>query len=236
MNPATWKEAKTLFAATKKVADESKAMIIVAPPALYLREITSSYKGKRIKFALQNGHYDAVGSHTGDVSLAQGKDAKAAYAIIGHAERRAAGETNDDTRRKVSAAIALGMTPILCVGESSRSPNGEHFRFVAEELRTGLADVPPQKIGSVLIAYEPIWAIGATKPMNPRDMHEMAIFIRKSIQESGKNGLGIPVLYGGSIDETNARDMLDNGDVGGLLVGRASANPFKMKALIESLE
>lgn len=237
MNPATWREAKKLFDVTKLLAAKAKKVsIIVAPPAIFLRSFAESNKGGKIALALQHGHAEATGSFTGDISYAHAKDAKVTYVIIGHAERRALGETNEDTRKKVEAALVLGMTPILCIGEKERAHDGSYFGVIRDQLRVGLADVSENKLAKVIIAYEPVWAIGATKAMAPRDMHEMAIFIRKSLVETrGSNGYAVKILYGGSIDSDNARTMLSEGDVDGLLVGRASADKEKFTALIHSL-
>lgn len=234
MNPLSFKEAKKLFDATKKAADAAKSVsIVVAPPSIFLRGLTDSYKGKKLAFAVQNAHFEKEGAFTGDISLSQAKDAGASYGIVGHAERRAAGETNDDARKKVAAALAAKMTPILCVGERDRTGDGAHFSFVAEQLRAGFADVPKGKAARVIVAYEPVWAIGAPKPMSAHDMHEMAIFIRKTVVEAlAGDGMKVAILYGGSIDETNAADMMQNGDVSGLLVGRASTDAKKFSALI----
>ncbi len=236
MNPATYKEAKILFDATKKAADKSKGLqVIVAPPALYLRELSKGYRGK-VSFAVQNGSADVSGAHTGEISFAQAKDSRAQYAIIGHAERRAMGETNDVVSAKVSEACKAGVIPVVCVGELSRSGAGEHFTHVREQLRSALSKVPPVFLKKVLIAYEPVWAIGAAKPMTPRDMHEMSIFIRKTIVEFyGEAGMEMKILYGGSVDETSARAMIIDGDVRGLLVGRASAEPKQVSSLLATL-
>jgi len=107
---------------------------------------------------------------------------------------------------------------------------------VKEQIKTGLQDAAPANLSRTLIAYEPVWAIGAEKPMSTRQMHEMAIFIRKTIVEmKGEKGMKIKILYGGSIDDTNAREMIEEGDVQGLLVGRASTDAEKFSALIKSL-
>ncbi len=237
MHPATAREAKALFESTRKTIEKARSIsLIVAPPSLYIKELAQGYKGKRITFGLQNAFPEATGAYTGEISMAQAKDAKASSVIIGHAERRAMGETSDDVRRKVQAAIAQKIMPILCIGETTRDSSGTHFNFVKEQLKIALMDVPSQKISQIVIAYEPVWAIGATKSMDPRDMHEMAIFIRKSIVEThGKDGMNMRMLYGGSVDETNASAMLSGGDVSGFLVGRASVEPEKFSALISSL-
>ena len=237
MNPATFKEAKKLFEATRKAAETAKNVsVIVAPPAIFLRELSVGYKGKRLSFAVQNAHYETGGAYTGEVSMSEARDAKCSSVIIGHAERRAMGEENDDTRRKVVAALSIGLTPVLCIGEKTRSQSGEHFELVREQLVAGFNDVPPAKIPRVVIAYEPVWAIGAERPMSPRDMHEMAIFIRKTVVDRyGQGGMNLKILYGGSVDERNAGEMMQNGDVNGLLVGRVSTDAEKFSALVSAL-
>lgn len=238
MNPSTFKEAKSLLDATRKAGDKAKNVsIVLAPPSIYLRQLRLLYKGKRIAFCAQNARGENGGALTGEISMAQARDAKASYVLVGHAERRAMGETNDDTRKKVAAALALNMTPVLCIGETERTQSGAHFAKVAEQLVKGLADVQKGMLKKVLIAYEPVWAIGASSAMSPRDMHEMAIFIRKTVVGiHGEAGMQMRILYGGSIDDTNAADMCANGDVEGLLVGRASADPRKMTNLVSALQ
>lgn len=237
MNPATYKEAKVLLDASRRAADNAKNIsIVVAPPSLYLRELRSSYKGKRIAFAAQNAHFEKMGSHTGDISPAQIKDSKIPYVIIGHAERRAAGESDELIRRKIAAALDEKLIPILCIGETQRNQEGDHYVYVRAQIGAAFADVQPAKVSNVIVAYEPVWAIGSDKPMSEREMHEMAIFIRKTIVGMhGSAGMNIKILYGGAIDETNAASMLRNGEVDGLLVGRASTNAAKFKALVEAV-
>lgn len=237
MNPSTYKEAKALFAATKKAVEKApNVSVIITPPSIYLRDLASSYKGTKLSFASQNAHYETVGAHTGETSFAQAKDAGAKYALVGHSERRAAGETNEDTGKKVAAAISHKLIPILCVGESQRTKHGEHFGFVKEQLRAGLAETPVSKITRVIIGYEPVWAIGGETTMSPRDMHEMAIFIRKTIVEIyGDVGHSMKILYGASVGEKNALPMLTEAPVRGFIVGHVSVNPERFTALIKLL-
>lgn len=238
MNPSSFKEAKSLLDATRKAGDKAKQVsIVLAPPSIYLRQLRLLYKGKRIAFCAQNANAERGGACTGDISLTQVRDAKALYTLVGHAERRAAGETNEDTKKKVAAALSLGITPILCVGETVRTQSGDHFARIAEQLKIALSDVQKPLLKKVFIAYEPVWAIGGSTAMSPRDMHEMAIFIRKTIVGMhGDIGMQMRILYGGAIDESNAADMCKNGDVEGLLVGRASSDPRKVTALISALQ
>lgn len=226
MNPATEKEATKLFDATKKAAGSAKGVsVVVAPPSIFLHAIAGRTAGSKISLAAQHIYYEKAGSFTGEISIPQIKDAKATYALVGHAERRSFGETNEEVGKKVAALLEAKVTPILCVGEKTRTPAGEHFVFVREQLRAGLHAVSPAQIGKIIIAYEPVWAIGAAHPMQPRDMHEMSIFIRKAIVEKyGDLGMNIEILYGGAVDAASAPMMLREGDVKGLLVGRASVD------------
>jgi triosephosphate isomerase len=237
MNPPTWRDAKKLFEATRRTGERLGSIsLIVAPPALYLRELAAGYKGRKIAFAGQSAHFEPAGSFTGEISMPELRDAKASYVLIGHAERRAMGETDAEVRLKVTAALQSKLTPILCIGEKTRNNSGEHFTYVAAQLTEALADVPAAKLATVLIAYEPVWAIGAERPMDARAMHEMAIFIRKKLVERfGVQAMKIKILYGGSIDQGNAADMLCNGDVNGLLIGRASTDAQQFSALLEAL-
>jgi len=236
MNPATVKEAEKLFEATKKAAAAAKGVsVVVAPPSIFLRDIAQRAGGSKVGLAAQNVHFENSGSFTGEISIPQVHDTKAAFALVGHAERRAIGETNEEVGKKVAALLEAKMTPILCIGEQERTPAGEHFLFVKEQLRTGLHGVSPAKIGKVIIAYEPVWAIGAAHPMSPRDMHEMSIFIRKMMVEKyGDLGMNNTVLYGGAVDAASAPAMLRDGDVKGLLVGRASVDARTFTELLNA--
>ncbi|MBI2610689.1 triosephosphate isomerase [Candidatus Kaiserbacteria bacterium] len=252
MNPASFREAKKLFDAERKAAEKARGVsVVVAPPAIFLRELSSLYRGSKIAFSAQNAHFDVDGAHTGEISLLQVKDARAKFVLVGHAERRAEGETDDDTRKKVAAALSLKLAPILCVGEARRTDEGEQFEAVREQLRAGLADVAASALSRVLLVYEPLWTIGKEETMDPHEMHQMAIFMRKCVVEShGEAGLrhakagsglaqagrNMKILYGGSIEERNAAAMLRDGDIHGFLVGRASANAIEFAKLLRAIE
>ena len=237
MNPATLREAKRLFDATRKAVESVKQVtLIVAPPAIFLRELRARYRGTRIAFSLQGANAAGSGAYTGENSLLQAKDVGAHFCIVGHSERRAKGETSEEAGKVVAAALVSGITPILCVGELSRSASGEHFNVVKEQVRAGFAEVEPGKVAKVLVAYEPVWAIGGEKTMSPRDMHEMAIFIRKTIVGlKGDAGMHAKVLYGGSVNESNTLPMLQEGGIEGLLVGHVSIDAARFRALISSI-
>ena len=238
MYPTSWREAKRLLDSTRKTAEGLKrSTLVIAPPSIYLRELRGAYKGSRISFAAQNVYFEVSGAYTGEVSFVQAKDARATYALVGHSERRAAGETNEETGRKVMALVGAGMTPVLCVGEKERGKSGEHFAFVRQQLRDALSGLRGGKITKVVVAYEPVWAIGGEKTMAPRDMHEMAIFIRKQLVEMhGEKAMDVKILYGGSVNEDNARAMIEEGDVVGFIVGHVSVEPHRFSTLLRSLE
>jgi triosephosphate isomerase len=238
MNPATAKDAKKLFEATKRAADAVKNVtVVVAPPAIYLRELSSGYKGKRISFGAQNASAEPSGAFTGEMSLSQARDAKAAYVIVGHGERRAMGESNADTTKKMAAAVALKMTPVLCVGEKERMANGEHFSIVRKQLTDGLAEITASKLKQIMVMYEPLWAVGSGNPVTAGEMHEMLIFIKKTLVEHfGDVAMSTRILYGGSVNAENARPMVEIAGVSGFIVGGVSLNAATFKALLESLQ
>jgi len=238
MKPPTFKDARKLFEATKKTAEKCpKISLIIAPPAIYLHALASNYRGKKISFATQNAHAEANGAFTGETSIAQARDVGAEYVLVGHSERRAMGETNEATGKKVSAVLAQKMTPILCVGETKRESSGEYLDIVGEQLRTALADVAPAKISKVIIAYEPVWAIGGETTMSPRDMHSMAIFIRKTIVGIyGDIGHSVKILYGASVGEKNVLEMLREGNVRGFIVGHVSTDPERFATLLKVIQ
>ncbi|MEK7156701.1 MAG: triose-phosphate isomerase [Patescibacteria group bacterium] len=237
MNPPTMREAKKLFDATRKAGESAKNVtLIVAPPVIFLRDLRARYKGKRIAFAIQSASAEGSGAFTGDISLLQAKDAGAQYVIAGHSEQRAKGESNETAGKVVVAALVSGLTPVLCVGERERSHNGEHFNVVKEQLRAAFSDVEQGRVTKVLVAYEPVWAIGGEKAMSPRDMHEMTIFIRKTIVGmKGEAGMNVKILYGGATIESNALPMLQESGVQGFIVGHVSIDAYRFAALISSL-
>ncbi len=237
MNPPTSRQACALFAATKRASDAARQIqLIVAPPSLYLHELAAGYRGKKIQFAAQNAHWENGGAQTGEMSMAQIKDARASHILVGHSECRARGETDDGTRKKVVSALALKMIPILCVGERTRDHAGGHFTIVNAQLRAVFAELSSAQTARVIVAYEPVWAIGGEVSMSPRDMHEMAIFIRKTIVElHGQQAMSVKILYGGAATEENAVAMLQGGDVDGLLVGHVSIDARRFAALLSSV-
>lgn len=237
MNPQTGADAKVLFASTKKIATKSPNVeVVVVPPAIFLRELSKGYKGTSISFGVQNIFWEHEGSYTGETSAAQSRDAKAVYAIIGHAERRMLGDSDEDVRKKVIEALHDGLKPIVAVGESERDEAGAYVQFVRDQITTALIDVPEKKLKDITIAYEPLWAIGALEAPDAHAVHQMMLLVRKTIRDAyGENALKkVRVVYGGAVNDTNAFDILAVPDLDGVLVGRASLDPARLEVIVRA--
>jgi len=236
MNPSSEKDAKNLIKDYVKKITTSKGIDVVAcPPFPYISTARNQYKGTKISLGAQDVFYENKGSYTGEVSVETLKDLKVTHVILGHSERRALGETNSDVSKKTKACIKSGIIPIVCIGEKTRSDDGEYLKHIQIELIESLDGVSRNDISKIVIAYEPIWAIGKSKPMSGHEMHQMSLYIRKVlVKKYGKNIVNkIRVIYGGSINDSNAHDMLDNGNVDGLIIGRASLDPSQVFSLIK---
>jgi triosephosphate isomerase len=149
------------------------------------------------------------------------------FAIVGHSERRAQGETDELVRAQLAAALAAGLTAILCVGETEREPDGSHWAQVANQIHRALHGITPVA-GRLIVAYEPVWAIGksAAEAMRGEELEETAIFVRKIVSEAlGREAMArVPILYGGSVEPENAGALIREGGINGFLVGHASAD------------
>ena len=238
MNPVTLEEAKNIFKSTKKTAEKLKSLeVIVCPPFVYLPTLLKS-KTNIISIGAQDTYFEMQGSFTGEVSPAMLKDLGVKYVIVGHSERRAKGDTDEMISKKVSILLENGIKPILCFGEKERSEDGSHLDFLKNQIKNSLNKVPKKNINNLLIAYEPIWAIGAKEAMLPEDIYEMSIFIKKVLSDIyGQNeAIAIPVLYGGSVNFRNATDIFIKGQIDGLLVGRESVNISGFKELLKAVD
>ncbi len=227
MNPGKPSEAKKLFAGIKLgVTKERRVEVVVCPPHPFLGELTKELRGSKVKLGVQDLSFKDTGAYTGEVSAPMVQAYKATYVLIGHSERRELGEGNDLVARKVEYAIASGLRVVLCVGERERRDDGAYFAFIAEELTTALAGMKRKDLERLMIAYEPVWAIGKTAQdaMTTEALYEMVLFIRKVLSELfGRAYVArVPILYGGSAKAENAAELVTEGGTDGLLVGSAS--------------
>ena len=236
MFPGTFAEAKTLMNALKKGTGSVRSTVVACPPLSYLSALAGS-KSKVILGTQDISLFTGTGAHTGEVSPEMVRSLGVEYVIVGHSERRAGGETDESVKAKVAQGTQAGLSAILCVGEKDRDATGEYFSVVRAQLRLALTDLASGKAKQLVIAYEPIWAIGAKAKgaATPEIVREMTVYIRKELVAIfGKSGITIPVLYGGSVDEKNAKEYLTTSGADGLLIGRVSLDPVRFLAIAKA--
>jgi len=240
MNPENIKDAKKIFADLKKKNLKIKKTIpVICPPFTYLDEISGSYRGSAYKFGAQDVSDKKDGEQTGEISIEMLKNLKCQYVIVGHAERRALGEDNETVSLKTKAVIDSGLKAVVCVGENDRDHGGSYLRFIEEELHESLSKIKKDKTKNLVIAYEPIWAVGkGHDAISGHELHQISLFIRKVLVGiyGKKIGMNVPVIYGGSVDADNSEEIINTGEVDGLLVGRASLNPHVFADILKELE
>ncbi len=235
MNPPTLIEAKKIFGKIKQITTDTPGRLVVCPPAPYIQPLAASYKGKKISFGAQDAYWENNGSYTGYVGPTMIKSAGAEYVIIGHSEHREmAKETPDIISKKVAAAVAAELTVVLCVGEKVRDRNAEYLLAIREDVRECLRKVDKRMMSRIMIAYEPLWAIGARDSMSPQDIHGMVIYIRKVLTELYDKQISdaTQILYGGAVNVENIADIVKDGETDGLLVGRESINPENIMYIV----
>jgi triosephosphate isomerase len=213
-----------------------KTEVALCPPFVALSAVKSAIANTMIKLGAQNMHDKDSGAFTGEVSplmLAGLAD----YVILGHSERRQIfGETDAFIQRKVTAALKHGLRPILCVGETlAQNEAGETEAVLERQLREDLAGLAPDEAGKIVIAYEPIWAIGTGRAATPDDAQIRCAFVRARLRDAfGPVADDIRIQYGGSVTAANAKDILDKPDIDGALVGGASLKAVDFIAIVQA--
>jgi len=240
-----WKMNKTP-SQTKEFMTQLKAImpkgrwcdIALCVPAVCIPAAVRAMRETRVGIGAENCHAAKSGAYTGELSTEMLVDAGCKYVIIGHSERREMfGETDADVNAKVLAALEAGLTPIMCCGETlAQRQAGITDEHIAMQIKLGLAGVPEDKIRKVIIAYEPIWAIGTGMTATPEQAQEVCENIRAVVRKlySSKNARAISILYGGSMNEKNAFELLAQPDIDGGLIGGASLVPEKFVQIIEA--
>jgi len=217
--------AKAVAAGSTDVAGE-RVTVAVIPPFVYLAAVAKAVSSSAVAVGAQDVYFEQKGAFTGEISPAMLKDVGCTYVLCGHSERRhVLGESDELVGKKVTAAINGGLLPILCVGELLEERDGGKTEQVVERhLRTGLAGLGVEKMAAVTIAYEPVWAIGTGRTATPQQAQEVHQFIRGLLAKMYSKDLAgqTPILYGGSVKPENARELMAQADVDGLLVGGAS--------------
>lgn len=234
----TKEEAKKLFAAAKRLSLVRGVQIVVAPPAPFLGLLSPDNRSK-VAFGAQDISATVVGNATGEVSATAVRNLGVRYAIIGHSERRASGETNAQVAQKAKRALSEGLIPIVCVGEQERDADARYLQALKEQLGAVFASLDAKQRLSVMIAYEPIWAIGkhAGDSITAHDLGEMVLYIRKILAAylPEKGPAKAKVLYGGSVEPGNIEALAAGTGVDGFLVGHASVDPGLFPKLVKAL-
>ena len=225
---------------TEIVKDTDGVHVAVCPPFVHLSALSKLVKGNgsRLRLGGQNMHFAEQGAYTGEVSASMLVSVGCHYVILGHSERRQYfGETNVDVNRKVRQALKTGLVPIICVGELLRErEEGRAFAVIAEQVKFAVAEVELLSPDSLVIAYEPVWAIGTGRTATPDMAQEMHGFIRRLLaKQFGEDTTkGIHILYGGSMKPGNAHDLLSQSDIDGGLIGGASLKAEDFGAILEA--
>jgi triosephosphate isomerase len=237
---ANWKMHKTVAEATEFVdallprIAATQHDVVICPSFLALSEVVERSRGSAVRVAAQNMHEEDSGPFTGEVSAPMLVEADVDAVVLGHSERRQLfGETDEALARKVPAALAAGLQPILCIGESEGERDAGRTEEVLErQLRDDLAAVEPSRCGEVVIAYEPIWAIGTGRTATSEQAQEACAFIRGVLGGIGAPAEEVRILYGGSVKPANAAELMAQADIDGALVGGASLDPGDFAAIV----
>ncbi len=222
----TPKEAEELINKLKPLVQNAAAEIVVCPTFVALSDAIKVVQGSNIKVGAQNMHHQDSGAYTGEISPVSLKSMNIEYVILGHSERRQYfKESNEEINKKVEAALKNGLKPILCVGETlDERENGTTFDVIAEQVKKCLVGLEHHNIENLVVAYEPVWAIGTGKTATKEDANEVIGFIRQQLKEvlNEKLSLNTRILYGGSVKSSNIKELMEMPEIDGALVGGAS--------------
>ncbi len=237
---ANWKMHKTVAEAARFVdallpqIAATRHDVVICPPFLALGEVVERSRGSAVRVAAQNMHEEESGAFTGEVSAAMLVEAGVDAVVLGHSERRQLFcEADEALAHKVPAALAAGLEPILCVGETEEARDaGQTEAVLKRQLQADLAEVGLGDLARVVIAYEPIWAIGTGRTATPEQAQETVAFIRDTLRERGVAAEEVRILYGGSVKPGNAAELMAQPDIDGALVGGASLDPADFAAIV----
>jgi triosephosphate isomerase len=214
--------------------------MILCPPFTNLQAVGEEIKGSNIKLGAQNLYFEAKGAYTGEISADMIKSVGCEYVIIGHSERRSYfGETDESVNKKVKFALQNNLVPIVCVGESlEEREKGITFDIIGKQVKNGLANLNLEVLEQnkeIIIAYEPVWAIGTGKVASPAQAQEVHAFIRAELVKifNAKKAEEIRIQYGGSVKPDNVKELMSQKDIDGALVGGASLKADSFCALLE---
>ena len=208
------------------VKDVQGVEVVVCPPFTDLKDAAAAVKDSNVALGAQNVAWAESGAFTGEISAGMLKDLGVEYVIIGHSERRQYfGETDETVNRRLKAALAAGLKPIVCVGEKLEEREaGQMPAVIEKQVKEGFADLSPEELAKVVIAYEPVWAIGTGKTATPKEAQEVHALIRRLLAEiaNAEVAASVRIQYGGSMKPANAKELMDQPDIDGGLIGGAA--------------
>lgn len=233
----TGREVVTFAEDFKKLYQDTDVKTAVCAPYVYLGLLKNLFSGTKIKVGAQNAFYEDECAFTGEVSVKMLEDLGVDYCIIGHSERRQYfGETDEIVNKKLKRLLAGPITPILCVGENlQQREKEEQYLVVRDQLIWALSGITPQQAAKIVIAYEPVWAIGTGKTATPQQAEDMCEFIRNAVEALYGEEVAdqVVIQYGGSVKPANATDIMDMPNIDGALVGGASLNASDFMEIID---
>jgi triosephosphate isomerase (TIM) len=244
MIAGNWKEHFTVAEAShflhkleESVINHQSIEVVLFPNILTLQPLSVQLDRRKFRLGSQDGFYEDAGAYTGEVSMAMLREL-VHYVLVGHSERRHIFNENDDVvAKKMQAAVRNGIMPVLCVGETLQERlAGETKQVLHNQITAGLMNLTSREVGAIVVAYEPVWAIGTGEFAKPDQVEEVVKYIRKQVAElfGERTAKLVRILYGGSVDEHNAISYLLLEDCDGALVGGASLNQYKFASIVES--
>ena len=230
-------EAVDFIEKIKPVAEKAThCEVVVAPPFTALSAAAKAAKGSKVAVAAQDVHWDKEGAHTGDIAPAMLVDAGCTHVIIGHSERRHDhGESDEQVNRKLKAALAAGLTPIVCVGETlAERESGRTEEVLRTQFEGSLAGLTPPDFSRIIVAYEPVWAIGTGRTATPQIAADAHGVLRELARQKfgGQEAGAVRILYGGSVKPDNVAGLMAQEEIDGALVGGASLKVDSFTALV----
>lgn len=237
MNKKASEAAALVEGIKQEVAGVSKVEVVVCPPFTDLKDAAAACAGSNVALGAQNVHWEASGAFTGEISAEMLKELGVTYVIVGHSERRQYfGETDETVNKRAKAALAAGLIPIVCVGETlSERDAGQMEEVVVRQTKAGV-DGLGEDLAKVVIAYEPVWAIGTGRTATPAQAQEVHALIRRTLAEisNGDIANGIRIQYGGSMKPENAKELMSQPDIDGGLIGGAALKADSFAAIIKA--
>jgi triosephosphate isomerase (TIM) len=240
MNKVTG-EAGKLAEDIKRIykSSNSKVDVVLCPPFTALQAVSEAIAGSEIGLGAQNMHWELSGAYTGEISTEMLRDLYCHYVILGHSERRQLfGETDDAVNKKVKAALSANFYPIICVGETLKQrEKNETENIISSQVKAALQGIDKNKVSSVIFAYEPIWAIGTGKTATPEQAQQVHKFIRDIFTElyDEKTAHTIRIQYGGSVKPANAKELFEQSDIDGGLIGGAALDAESFLGIVNSV-